>query len=103
MCTEVEVAAVGDPFELGPADRVKVLEVAGRTRVVRELRGLVRPHAQVAWPQAEPEMPVEARLDPVAVPLVGLRRRHEELHLHLLELAHAEEEVARGDLVAETL
>ena len=30
-------------------------------------------------------------------------RRHEELHLHLLELARAEDEVARRDLVAEGL
>ena len=30
-------------------------------------------------------------------------RRHEELHLHLLELTGAEDEVARGDLVAERL
>ncbi len=41
--------------------------------------------------------------DPVLVPLRGLVRRDEELHLHLLELAHPEEEVARRDLVAERL
>src|SRR6185295_10017239 len=34
---------------------------------------------------------------------LGLGWRHEELHLHLLELAGAEDEVARGDLVAERL
>ena len=44
-----------------------------------------------------------ARVDPVAVPLLGLVRRHEELHLHLLELAQAEEEVPGRDLVAERL
>ena len=37
------------------------------------------------------------------MPLVGLGRRDEELHLHLLELADAEEEVAGRDLVAEAL
>ncbi len=34
---QVEVAAVGDPLELGPPERVQVLEVAGRARVVGEL------------------------------------------------------------------
>ena len=40
---------------------------------------------------------------PVLVPLGRVRRRHEELDLHLLELARAEDEVARRDLVAERL
>ena len=37
------------------------------------------------------------------VPLLRLVRRHEVLHLHLLELARAEDEVAGRDLVAERL
>ncbi len=36
-------------------------------------------------------------------PSPGLGGGHEELHLHLLELARAEDEVAGGDLVAEAL
>src|SRR5260370_23730879 len=60
-------------------------------------------HAQHALAEAELEIPTMALLDPVAVPRLRLVRRHEELHLHLLELAHAEEEVARRDLVAERL
>src|SRR6185436_14521269 len=36
-------------------------------------------------------------------PLLGLVGRHEELHLHLLELERAEDEVPRRDLVAERL
>ena len=51
----------------------------------------------------EVEVPLEALVAPVLVPLLGLGRRHEELHLHLLELAGAEHEVARRDLVAERL
>ena len=42
-------------------------------------------------------------LEPVLEPLLGLGGRHEELHLHLLELARAEDEVPRRDLVAEGL
>jgi hypothetical protein len=48
-------------------------------------------------------VPVEPLVDPVAVPLVRLGRRHEELHLHLLELEGAEDEVPGRDLVAERL
>ena len=48
-------------------------------------------------------MPVEPLLDPVRVPLRRLGGMDEELHLHLLELAHAEKEVAGRDLVAEAL
>ena len=100
---QVEVAAVGDALELGPADREQVLDVAGPGRVVGELVGLVGADHQEVRPDAEVEVPVAADLDPLPVPLVGLGRRHEELHLHLLELAGAEDEVARGDLVAEGL
>src|SRR5438105_14718948 len=48
-------------------------------------------------------VPGHARLHPVGVPALGVVRRHEELHLHLLELTEPEEEVAGGDLVAERL
>jgi hypothetical protein len=37
------------------------------------------------------------------MPLAGIRRGDEELHLHLLELEGPEDEVAGGDLVAERL
>jgi hypothetical protein len=100
---EIVVAAVRDAFELLPANREQVLEVGGRARVVRQLVGVVRAHTEVRRPQPEIEMPVHALLDPVAVPLLGVGRRHEELHLHLLELADAEQEVAGRDLVAEAL
>jgi hypothetical protein len=48
-------------------------------------------------------MPLEPLLDPVAVPLLRLGRRHEVLHLHLFELERAEDEVAGRDLVPERL
>ncbi len=103
VCGEVEVAAVGDPLELGPADREEVLEVARGRRVVRELLGIVRAHAQVALAQSVAQMPGDPLLDPVLEPFRRLGRRHEVLHLHLLELERAEDEVARRDLVAERL
>ena len=100
---QVEVAAVRDPLELRPADREEVLDVARGGRVVRELLGVVRAHAEVALAQAVAPVPRDALVDPVAEPLLRLGRRDEELHLHLLELERAEDEVARRDLVAERL
>ena len=61
------------------------------------------PRAQVLLAHAEVEEPLEASLDPILVPLLVLARLHEVLHLHLLELAGAEDEVAWRDLVAERL
>src|SRR6266508_1847473 len=57
----------------------------------------------MAFAEAIARVPAVALVDPVAEPLPGLVRRDEVLHLHLLELARAEEEVARRDLVAEGL
>ena len=103
VALEVEVGAAGDALELAPAEGVLVLDVAGRDGVVRELVSLVLTDAQLLAPDAEVEVPLEAPLAPVGVPLVVLGRGHEELHLRLLELAHAEHEVAGRDLVAERL
>ena len=100
---EVEVAAVGDALELRPADREEVLDVARAGGVVRELVGVVRAQAQVVGADAELDVPALALAEPVLEPLLRLGRRHEELHLHLLELARAEDEVAGRDLVAERL
>src|SRR5713226_9029510 len=61
------------------------------------------PLAQLALAQSVLEVPVEALVDPVAVPALRLRGRDEVLHLHLLEFPDAEEEVARRDLVPERL
>ena len=55
---------------------------------------------------SEPQrlVPLHPLALPVLEPLhVIARRVDEELHLHLLELARPEDEVARGDLVAERL
>ena len=100
---EVEVAAVGDALELAPGAGVEVLDVARPGGVVRELLLGVRPQAQVLAPDAQPRVPVQALLAPVLVPLLGLVGRDEELHLHLLELERAEDEVRGRDLVAERL
>ena len=68
-----------------------------------ELVGVVGPQAQQLGGDAQVDVPLAALAAPVLVPLGGLLGRHEELELHLLELAGAEHEVARRDLVAEAL
>ncbi len=58
---------------------------------------------QVLRADAEVVIPLRPFVDPVLVPGLVLARRDEELHLHLLELTGPEDEVTRGDLVAERL
>ena len=103
MLCEVEVAAVRDPLELRPADRIEVFEIARGARVVRQLLGGVLADTQVAFAKPVALVPAHALVDPEAVPLVRLCRWDEVLHLHLLELQHAEEEVPGRDLVPEGL
>ena len=76
---------------------------AARLRVVRELVRLVRAHAQAVLGEAELAVERHALGEPVLEPLLALARVDEELELGLLELARAEREVARVDLVAERL
>ena len=106
MRRQVEVGPVGDALELGEvlaAEAEPVLDVDRALRVVGELLLGVLEEAQVVGRQAEVEVPVPALLEPVLVPLLVGARLDEELHLHLLELAGPEDEVARRDLVAERL
>src|SRR5437588_4548682 len=63
----------------------------------------MRAQPQMVRAQTEAGPPRHALRQPVLVPVLRLIRWHEELHLHLLELAGAEDEVAGGDLVAEAL
>ncbi|EOD65990.1 putative transcriptional regulator [Amycolatopsis vancoresmycina DSM 44592] len=104
---QVEVGAVRDALELAPlltgVEREPVLDVDGALRVVRELFLRVLVVAQVVGLDAEVRVPLRALVDPVLVPALVLARLDEELHLHLLELARPEDEVARRDLVAEGL
>src|ERR1700677_1691968 len=103
---QVEVGAIGDALELAPlgADEVKlVLDVDRALGVVRQLlfRMLVRP--QVLRADTQVGVRGHAGVDPVLMPVLVGAGLDEELHLHLLELAGPEDEVARGDLVAERL
>ena len=103
VAREVEVRAVVDPLELLPPERELVLDVEGGRRVVRELVGAVLVDAQLLVADAELPVPGAADFEPALEPLPILARLDEVLHLHLLELAGAEDEVPGRDLVAERL
>ena len=101
---QVEVAAVVDALELLPAEREAVFDVDRLLRVVGQLVGGVLAQAEPLGRHAVALVPRAALRQPH---LERLGRRgvgpDEVLHLHLLELAHPEDEVARADLVAERL
>ena len=80
-----------------------VFDVRGALGVVAELVQGVLEEPQVLLAHAQAGVPGHAFLHPVLVPLLVRAGLDEELHLHLLELAGAEDEVARRDLVAEGL
>ena len=106
MRLQVEVGAVRDALQLAPLRALEaepVLDVDGPLRVVRELLLRVLEVPQVVPGDAEAGVPVGPVVDPVLVPLLVGAGLDEELHLHLLELAGPEDEVARGDLVPERL
>ena len=126
---EVEVGAGGDAFEFLRAEGEAVFDVDAGAGVVGEFVGLLPVFHEGVLGQAVGDEPEFALFHPVLVPagpaplglglgevggvgegfdaaaeefhrLVGL---DEELELHLLELAGAEDVVAGGDLVAEGL
>src|ERR1017187_4190545 len=100
---QVVVAAVGHALELVPAPGEGELHVSGALGVMREVLFGVLVQAQLLGLDAQVHVPVVTLRDPVAVPRLRVGGRNEVLHLHLLELAGAKDEVLRGDLVAEGL
>src|SRR5699024_12389863 len=80
-----------------------VLSIDGALGVVRQLLLGVLVQTQVLRLNARVDVPLQASINPVLVPLFVLTRLDEELHLHLLELTSTENEVTWGDLVTERL
>src|SRR5206468_5590776 len=103
VATEVVVGAVVDALELVPAEREFELDVRRRGGIVRAFVCGVVAELQLVARDPLLDMPGESRLFPLLVEARRLRCAREVLHLHLLELARAEDEVPRRDLVAEGL
>ena len=100
---EVVAAALGHALQLAPSERIQELDVGGAARIMRQFIGRVFAGAQMLALDSEFDVPVESEIDPVAIPLLFFLAigTNEELHLHLLELAGAENEILGGDFVAE--
>ena len=103
MLRQVIIRAVGNAPELAPAKREQELEVRRRLGIEAQLLRVMVAQAKVLLLHAEGEQPLLAEAAPVGKPLEVRARLAEELQLHLLEFTHAENEVARCDLVAERL
>ena len=93
-----------DTLKLLPAEREAVLNVNGALRVMGELISRMLARAEPLWRNAVRLVP----LKPAWKPLIKSGGRtllwsHEHLQLHLLKLAHAEDEVPWADLVTEGL
>src|SRR3989442_11340300 len=92
-----------DPLELLPPERELVLDVVRILLVVGELLRGVPVKPQALGPDPEPDDPFHPLLAPELEPFLVRARLHKELHLHLLEFAGPEYEVARRDLVSKCL
>ena len=101
--TQIEVGAIGDTFEFLEAVRELIHHIEGGLRVVGQLllRHVVQLQAVALDSLRFP--PVEPLFHPALMPFFVGTRLHEELEFHLLEFADPEDEIARGDLIAESL
>ena len=98
---QVKVRARVDALELFEAHREVEFDVASGIGVVGQFHVVVEPVVLLA--EAKGFVPIDSGVFPVVVPRLLRARLDEELHLHLLEFTHAENELARDDLVAEGL
>ena len=106
MGAQVVVGTVGHAHEFAPfttGEPEPIFEVNGACGIVGtllfgnvELTHIVGVNAQV-------DKPIPAGVHPFLEFFGGIARRHEIFDLHLFEFAGAEDEVTRGDLVAERL
>ena len=101
MLGQVEIRTAVDAFHFLEAEGHQELDVRSRIGVVSQLVVVVE--TVVIRPETERPMPFHTRIAPFGPPPHLLARADEELHLHLFELTHAEDELPRHDLVAERL
>ena len=98
---EVEVGAAVDTFHFLEAEGHQELDVGSGVGIVGQL--LVVVEAVVVVAEAQGLVPLQAGFLPGLEPLQLGAGLHEKLHLHLLELTHAEDELTGHDFVAEGL
>ena len=103
MLGKVVIRSVRNAPKFAPAEREEEFEVGGRFRVEAEFFGIVVAQTEVFGFDADRVQPVAAERTPVIEPLKIRAGLAEEFEFHLLDLAHAENEVSGRDFVAERL
>ena len=98
---QVEVGAAMDTLHLLETKRHLEFDVGGSVGIVGQLFVVVE--TIVLSSESESLVPCHTCLLPFREPVELGARLHEELHLHLLKLAHTEDKLACHDLVAESL
>src|SRR5882757_5766133 len=83
------------------SEREIVFDVTGGVRIVCQLDMIVKP--VFFFRDAQAEVPFHPGLLPVLIPLLLCAGADKELHFHLLEFPHPEDELPGYDLVAESL
>jgi hypothetical protein len=84
------------------AKRILEHDIRRAARIVGKFFLGVLVFTKQVFPDADADEPVFAPVDPVALVLFPIGFRVDEVfHFHLLEFAGTEDEVARGDFVAE--
>src|SRR5688500_15173808 len=76
-----------------------IFDIAGRICIVRKLGMIVKLKFFCRNPQCK--MPLHPFFLPVLIPLLLCAGTDKELHFHLLELTHAENELPCDDLIPE--
>jgi hypothetical protein len=92
---QIEIRPVVNALELVPSPREPVLDIERACRIVRQLVGVVGVHPEVVCTHPEIGVPLVPDLDPTLERLISVIRITEVLHLHLLELARPEDELAQ--------
>ena len=103
MPCEVIVRAIGDAPQFTPAEGEEELKIGGGLGIERQFCFVMITQTQVLFFQPDRQQELSAERAPVVKPLKVCIRFAEEFQFHLLELSYTEDEVARSDLVAETL
>src|SRR5437870_3725228 len=87
------------PFLLLTFGEETILNVYSAFGVMRQLFPWLLVKAQVFPREADVQEPLQTRINPFLMGLLVLSRAHKVLHLHLLELARAKDEVTGRDFV----
>ena len=101
MLAQVEVGARVDAFHFLEPERHQELDVGSCIGVMRQL--LVVVITVMVITEAQRLVPFQAGFLPLLKPFQLGARLNEELHFHLFELAHAEDELACHDFITERL